>query len=142
MKKVVSVLSVVFLVMGLAGTAAAAPGHGGHGGVSRPAAVPHAAPRAVAPRAAAPRVGRGAWHDHRHGFHRGGGGVFVGVTPFWWDPFPAPVYAPPPVVVQEPPVYVEPTQPGYWYYCPSAGGYYPSVPSCPEPWVPVPPTGG
>jgi hypothetical protein len=27
---------------------------------------------------------------------------------------------------------------GYAYYCPSAGGYYPYVPSCPEPWVPVP----
>jgi hypothetical protein len=53
------------------------------------------------------------------------------------------VYLPsPPVVVQEPPVYVEPAQPGYWYYCPSAGGYYPTVPSCPEPWVPVPPAGG
>jgi hypothetical protein len=29
-------------------------------------------------------------------------------------------------------------EPGYWYYCPSAGAYYPTVPSCPEPWVPVP----
>jgi hypothetical protein len=29
--------------------------------------------------------------------------------------------------------------PGYWYYCPSAKGYYPSVPSCPESWVQVAP---
>jgi hypothetical protein len=29
--------------------------------------------------------------------------------------------------------------PGYWYYCPSAGAYYPSVTSCPEAWVTVPP---
>jgi hypothetical protein len=28
--------------------------------------------------------------------------------------------------------------PGYWYYCPSYGAYYPSVTSCPDPWVPVP----
>jgi hypothetical protein len=40
----------------------------------------------------------------------------------------------PPVAVS-PPADVPP--PTYWYYCPSAGGYWPSVPSCPEPWVPV-----
>ena len=28
--------------------------------------------------------------------------------------------------------------PAYWYYCPSAGDYYPNVQSCPEAWVPVP----
>jgi hypothetical protein len=28
--------------------------------------------------------------------------------------------------------------PGYWYYCPSSGAYYPDVPTCPESWVPVP----
>lgn len=87
--------------------------------------------------------------------------VFVGVGPIWWDPFwlfpyapygapywvyPPPyyVYAPPPVVVEEPPVYIQreaPLAPGYWYYCPSpnAQGYYPTVPSCPEPWIQVPP---
>ena len=27
----------------------------------------------------------------------------------------------------------------YWYYCPSARAYYPTAPSCPEPWVKVPP---
>ncbi len=27
----------------------------------------------------------------------------------------------------------------YWYYCPSLGGYYPNVPTCPESWVQVPP---
>jgi hypothetical protein len=136
MKKLVSILCLVGLVSGTAGVAGAAPSHGGHGGHG---AGVRAAPRA-APRAAAPR-GR-AWHGHR-GFHRGvRGGVFVGTTPFWWDPFPPPVYAPPPVVVEEPPVYIEQPKPGYWYYCPSAGGYYPAVPSCPEFWVPVPPSGG
>jgi hypothetical protein len=27
----------------------------------------------------------------------------------------------------------------YWYYCPSAKGYYPTVPTCPEVWIKVPP---
>ena len=31
-----------------------------------------------------------------------------------------------------------PTQ-SYWYYCPSASAYYPTTPTCPEPWVKVPP---
>jgi hypothetical protein len=57
------------------------------------------------------------------------------VSPFVvWGP--GYIYAPPPAV-EAPPVYVEPGS-AYWYYCPSAGAYYPSVPSCPEPWVPVP----
>jgi hypothetical protein len=34
-----------------------------------------------------------------------------------------------------------PAPSGYWYYCPSVGSYYPYVDSCPEPWVPVAPTG-
>jgi len=75
--------------------------------------------------------------------------LWWGPGPGWWGPRPAwharPVYAPPPrVVVMEQPVYVqrEPVAampPSYWYYCGSAGGYYPDVPSCPEPWVQVPP---
>jgi hypothetical protein len=101
-----------------------------------------------------------AWSRH----HGHGGRVFVGigVGPAFWYPYPywyypppyyyyPPAYYPPaPVVVQEPPVYVQqqappappaPSQPAdaYWYYCPSAKGYYPSVPKCPEPWVKVPP---
>lgn len=87
------------------------------------------------------------------------GGVFVGVGPYW-GPYPYPyyyypppyyTYSPPPVVVQEPPVYVQqpqqhstvqpaPAAPeAFWYYCPSSRGYYPSVQTCPEPWVKVPP---
>jgi hypothetical protein len=90
--------------------------------------------------------GRGHWH----------GGVFIGVGPYWgpypyyWYPPPPPYYyAPPPVVIEQPPVYVEqqpapapppaPAAPtAYWYYCQSAKGYYPTVPSCPEEWVKVP----
>jgi hypothetical protein len=85
------------------------------------------------------------------------GGVYVGVGPYWgpypyyYYPPPYYVYRPPTVVVEEPPVYVErpPAAPAappapaatssYWYYCASATGYYPTVPSCPEEWVKVPP---
>src|SRR6266545_950879 len=77
-----------------------------------------------------------AWRQHGGGHGR----VFISVGPaFWWGPpypypyYPAPyyVYAPPPVIVQEPQA--------YWYYCPSAGAYYPTTPTCPEAWVQVPP---
>ena len=39
---------------------------------------------------------------------------------------------------QEPAKSQQPAQ-AYWYYCPSARAYYPTAPSCPEPWVKVPP---
>jgi len=86
-----------------------------------------------------------AWH------HRGGGAVFIGVGPaFWWGPpypyypYPPYYYPPAPVIVEQPTIYVQqpplpPATPVYWYYCPSAQGYYPQVQSCPEPWVKVPP---
>lgn len=96
---------------------------------------------------------------HRHHW-RGGSRVFVGFGfgpaywygpyPYWYYPPPY-YYTPPPVVVQEPPVYVQqqpapaapppPSGPaeGYWHYCPSAKQYYPDVPTCPEPWIKVPP---
>jgi len=89
---------------------------------------------------------RGFHHGHpfHHGHFRHGGccffggfaaGVFTGAVlggafaPVYTYPAPiyvtpAPTYAPPPLT--------------YWYYCRSAGAYYPYVPSCPEPWVPVP----
>lgn len=85
-----------------------------------------------------------AWH-HWHG------GVYVGVSPWFWDPYwwypPPPYYRypygyPPPAVADQPMVYVErpaTLPPGYWYYCSSAQAYYPSAPQCPEPWIPVPP---
>lgn len=126
----VSVLSLVALVAGSGGIAAAAAAHGGHG----------------APAGGFQRRGEfhGDFHGHpgfRRGFHSR---VFVG-APFVWNPFP--VYVPPPVVVappavEAPPVYTQPAPSGYWYYCPSAGAYYPNVSSCPEPWVPVPASGG
>jgi hypothetical protein len=92
-----------------------------------------------------------------YAWHRWHGGVFIGVGPYgwgplypyWWGP-PYYGYAPPPVVFEPPSVYVERQPPippppppppppvAYWYYCGSAGSYYPSVETCPEPWVKVP----
>ena len=84
-----------------------------------------------------------------YAWSHGHGRVFIGVgRGFWWGPpypyywYPPPYY--PPVVVQ-PQVYVQQAPappsapPGDWYYCQSAGDYYPQVQSCPEPWVRVPP---
>src|SRR5262249_34172724 len=75
---------------------------------------------------------------HFHHFHRccffGGfaAGAFTGVV---LGGALAPVYAyPGPVYVAPLPVYA-PSPPAYWYFCRSAGAYYPYVPSCPEPWV-------
>jgi len=105
------------------------------------------------------QAGGHGWHGHpwrghgrySPGFHIGIGSAFWwGARPGWWGPRPVwvqppPVYVSPPrVIVAEQPVYVqrEPAAalpPSYWYYCERAGGYYPSVPTCPEPWVQVPP---
>jgi hypothetical protein len=101
-----------------------------------------------------------AW---RGGYYRGGGRVFVGVGvgpywgyPYWGYPYyyyPPPYYSygPPTVVVQQPPTYIQqdvqvapaapaaPAPQAYWYYCTSSQTYYPSVQTCAEPWVKVPP---
>src|SRR5262249_56911467 len=97
-------------------------------------------------------VGRGALPAVRgYGGRQGGGRVFIGVVAgpgFWWGPpypyywYPPPYYYPPAVVAPQPQVYVEqapaPAPPGDWYYCKSAGGYYPQIQNCPEPWIRVP----
>jgi hypothetical protein len=103
-------------------------------------------------------------HPHfRPAFHSR---VFIGVGPgYWGPPYPYPypypywyypppyvMYSPPPVIVrEEPPVYVQQAPPllpvppaasaeqPFWYYCPSASAYYPTVSSCPETWVKVAP---
>ena len=125
----------------------------------------------IAPASSARGRGHGSGHGHGgpygHFHHGPQGGVFIGVRrvwwgpypygwgpyPYWWGPYPygwpypAPYYgyAPLPVIVQEPPVYIQsppPAAPGpdeYWYYCPSAKDYYPTVQTCPEAWVKVPP---
>ena len=73
----------------------------------------------------------GHFGGHRGFIGHGGfghGAVLAGVAPlfFWGSPYTSAPY---------PPAYAAPA---YWYYCPSYGAYYPNVPSCPVPWVPVP----
>ena len=64
-------------------------------------------------------------HSHHFGHDRFVFG-FGGAIPYYgYDPY------------DYPPAYAYPA-PGYWYYCPSYGTYYPYVTSCPENWVPVP----
>jgi hypothetical protein len=94
--------------------------------------------------------GRRGHHHHGHRFH-GHSRFFFSVGPafYWgypyWYPPPAYYYTPPPVVIQESPTYAQttpapaPAPQAYWYYCPSAEAYYPTAPSCPEPWLKVPP---
>ena len=108
---------------------------------------------------AAPAHADGRWHG---GGHHWRGGVFLNFgAPFpYWGPryyyYGPPVYygVPPayyydygpPVVVAPaaPPVYVErgddaAAKPTWWYWCPSAKGYYPYVKECPGGWQRVPP---
>jgi len=105
------------------------------GGAGRPApgGPGHPTPGggATHPRPPGPR-----FEGHRDAGRRDHAGVVIRAWPsFWWGPYW--FYAPPPVIVQAPPVYVQPPAPLYWYYCRSAQAYYPYVSSCPEPWVPV-----
>lgn len=102
-----------------------------------------------------------AWHGdierfHEHDWQLWRGGRWVhgphgGRVGWWWIVggvwyfYPAPVYPYP--NPWEPPVVMPPVAPGvappppptqYWYYCESAKGYYPYVPSCPGGWKAVP----
>src|SRR5262245_54183740 len=96
--------------------------------------------------------GHGGHGFHGHGFHghfHGRGVIVVGPGccwgPWWgwgWGGYyPPPYYYQPQVIVQPAPVYTDSGAPpqSYWYYCPSAKGYYPTVPTCPEVWIKVPP---
>jgi hypothetical protein len=97
-----------------------------------------------------------------HGHFRGRVGVFIGapfvVSPWGYGPYPYYGYAPypyyPPVVREEPTVYIEqnapaapapapqaqaPQQQQYWYYCQDSKTYYPHVQTCASPWQRVMP---
>lgn len=96
-------------------------------------------------------AGMGAM-DSAHADRRVHSHVGVGVTfgPYWgpWY-YPPPYYYPPyypPVVIERPapPVYIEQSpavetapQTGYWYYCQSPSGYYPTVRECPGGWLKI-----
>jgi len=79
------------------------------------------------------------YHDGRYGWWWLAGGL--------WYFYPAPVYPypdpyVPPLAAATPPLVAPPVvgapAPRYWYYCESAGGYYPYVPACPSGWRAVP----
>jgi len=82
------------------------------------------------------------WHGGRwvHGRHDGRLGWWWVVGSIWYF-YPAPVY-PYPNPYQPPTVIATAGPPapaaGYWYYCRSAGSYYPYVAVCPESWTRVP----
>ena len=152
MKRMISIALVIGLVFASAGVSQARDnGRHGHGGAhfqGRPAMQGHqgfaARPGPSTHAGFAARPGfpahrgfvRPGFAPHRH-FSRGG--VFVGVAPFVVGgaiAYGAPYYYDPGYAYSEP-AYSAPA-PSYWYYCQSAGGYYPDVPSCAEPWVPVP----
>lgn len=88
------------------------------------------------------------------GLSFGNGFYHPGYYPnYWYGPsvtYSAPIYTPPPVVIQtQPPVYIErPTAvaeapaAAYWHYCAPTQSYYPYVSECSEAWQrvsPVPP---
>ena len=86
------------------------------------------------------------WHGGRweHGYHGGRLGWWWVAGGIWYF-YPYPVYpypdpfVPPVVVTQpaQPGVLPPPPTPTSWYYCNSARGYYPYIPSCPEGWQQV-----
>lgn len=88
-------------------------------------------------------VGHPGWWGHPARWHHHGWGpryywngpVVVGP----WPPYA--YYEPPPVIVQRPPVYVEPeaAPEDYWYYCQNPQGYYPYIKTCPGGWLKVVP---
>ena len=89
---------------------------------------------------------QGKGHGHKH-FHSpiflGAGfyGPWYAWDPWWYTrypyyyPFAAPITFEQPYIEQ----YAVPLQSGFWYYCHSAGAYYPGVAECAEGWEPVAP---
>ena len=112
-------------------------------GAGRARTPPPGGPGHPAGRARTPGPGVGVAHprppERRFEADRDAGrrdrGIVWDWSSFWWEPYW--FYAPPPMIVQEPPLYVQPSEPLYWYYCSSAQAYYPYVSSCPEPWLRV-----
>jgi hypothetical protein len=87
----------------------------------------------------------GHWEHRYHGGRYGWWWIAAGLWYFypapiypWPDPYAPPVVVAPPVVSAPEAAAPPPAQ--YWYYCDSAGGYYPYVPECPSGWRAVPAT--
>lgn len=82
-----------------------------------------------------PYYGYPSYYGAPYGYPYGypyGAGAFSGDDPVEVDP---PVEEAPPLGDGATASSSDPA----WYYCPSAHGYYPDVPECPEAWVKVPP---
>jgi len=77
----------------------------------------------------------GRWH---HSHHDGRIGWWWVVGGLWYF-YPRPIYPYPDPFVPGDVAYVSGGTGPYWYYCRSAGQYYPYVTYCPEGWVPVVP---
>jgi hypothetical protein len=94
----------------------------------------------------------GVWRGGhwRHELHDGRWGWWWTVGPTWYFypepvyPYPNPYEPPVAVIVKPAPPKTEPPPPPpqNWYYCESAKGYYPYVPTCPSGWQAVPATPG
>ncbi len=90
----------------------------------------------------------GGWHHEMHNGHFGWWWAVGGLWYFYAEPiYPYPevvadvVYeAPTPDEDVAPDDAVAGAPPGYWYYCPTSGAYYPYVQSCSVTWTPVAPT--
>jgi hypothetical protein len=100
---------------------------------------------------------QGGHYGGGHYYHGGGPRVFIGgyfgfpyyTYPYGYYRYGYPYYYPYPYTYPypnypstyvEPPVYLEPEQPSYWYYCRDSQAYYPYVTSCPSGWTKVVPT--
>ena len=83
------------------------------------------------------------------GFGYGYGGYYP--SPYYYRPYYTyPSYYSEPVVIQQPPVYVEQNPPpaaapqssNYWYFCADSRAYYPHVRECASGWQRVAPQPG
>jgi hypothetical protein len=77
--------------------------------------------------------GGGGW-----GWHRGWGAPVIGAaivgTAVYAATGPRYVTVYPPVVVNQPPIYMGQTAARAAYFCPTSQQYYPNVPACDVPW--------
>ena len=97
-------------------------------------------PRFAAPHIHSPRPHAHHPHSHprSHFRPRIGAAIVLGAPVIAYHAVPRPVYVPPPPVtyVERSP-YVPPGHAeGFWYWCASAGAYYPYVAYCAEGWQP------